>query len=399
MQTLFGTRAAADINLALQIFLLAGLLVGFYLARRKRFEQHANVQTMIVLINLLLILFFMIPSFANYVVAGRTTTGQVAQLMMVHGGLGIIVEIVALYLVLRMRTSLVPRRLRICNFKLAMRITLALWSVLVLLGFWIYAERYLFQQEITIAPLREFRQLGADLYVHAIELEDANTRNSLPAIKRHAEHLINLIEGQTGPNYGDIDGDGRLEDPGDGIGLLARLNAIDDAANDSAITNQADEVREQLDEIVALSLDLISARQVVETTDQAGEVLDLSRLANADGVFRIELAAREVGIAQAPELAIEIATPGKPGTVVIHEDKFRFGPASITIPVGTTVVWINDEQSEHTVTADDDSFDSGDQPFEASFARTFSEPGTYRYYCRFHGDVGGVGMAGTVTVE
>ena len=399
MQAIFGTRTAADFNLVLQLLLLVGLLAGFALARRKQFDQHANVQTMMVLINLLLIISIMIPSFTNYVIASGTTTGQVAHLMMVHGGLGIIVEIVALYLILRMRTPLVPKQFRIRNIKLVMRITLALWSVLVLLGFWIYAERYLVRQEITSAPLGEFRQLGADLYVHAVELEDANTRNSLPAIKRHAEHLINLIEGQNGLNYGDIDGDGRLEDPGDGIGLLARLDAIDDAVNDSAISDQGNEVRRQLDQIVALSLDLISTRQVAQTTDQAGDILDLARLASADGVFRIEFAAREAGVAQAPELAIVMATPGTPGTVMIHEDKFRYSPASLTIPVGTTVVWINDEQSEHTVTAEDNSFDSGDQQIGESFAHTFSELGTFRYYCRFHGDVGGVGMAGTVTVE
>ena len=51
MQELFGTRTAADINLVAQILLLAGLLVGFILARRKRFDQHANVQTAMVLLN------------------------------------------------------------------------------------------------------------------------------------------------------------------------------------------------------------------------------------------------------------------------------------------------------------------------------------------------------------
>ena len=34
-----------------------------------------------------------------------------------------------------------------------------------------------------------------------------------------------------------------------------------------------------------------------------------------------------------------------------------------------------------------------------SYAYTFTEPGTYPYFCRYHGDVGGVGMAGTIVVE
>jgi len=30
---------------------------------------------------------------------------------------------------------------------------------------------------------------------------------------------------------------------------------------------------------------------------------------------------------------------------------------------------------------------------------TFTEPGTYNYYCVYHGDKGVVGMAGTIIVE
>jgi plastocyanin len=399
MQAFFGTRTAADINLVAQVFILAGLLVGFYLARQKRFAQHANVQTALVLVNVFLIASVMVPSLTNYVIASGTTTGRVAQLMMAHGALGLVVEIVALYLILRMRTTLIPKRFRLSNIKLAMRVTLALWFALVLLGFGIYAERYLFQQEVASAPLLEFRQLGADLYVHAVELDDANARNSLAATKRHAEHLINLIEGQKGLDYGDSDGDGRLEDPGDGIGLLARLDAVATAANDPVIVEQAHEIRQQLDQIVALSVDLMSAQQVAETTERATDILDLARSANTDGVFRIDFAAREAGVTQAPELAIAAATPGAAGTVMIHEDQFRYNPASLTVPIGTTVVWVNDERSEHTVTAEDNDFDSGDQQLGESFSYTFSEPGTFRYYCRFHGDVGGVGMSGTITVK
>ena len=51
----------------------------------------------------------------------------------------------ALDLVLLMRTKLIPKQFRLDNFKLAMRATLALWTVLVLLGIGIYAERYLMQ--------------------------------------------------------------------------------------------------------------------------------------------------------------------------------------------------------------------------------------------------------------
>jgi plastocyanin len=71
----------------------------------------------------------------------------------------------------------------------------------------------------------------------------------------------------------------------------------------------------------------------------------------------------------------------------------------MTIPAGTTVIWNNDEQAKHTVTADDGLFDSGDQALGESYSFTFAEPGDYPYFCRYHGDVGGVGMAGTIHVQ
>jgi plastocyanin len=74
-------------------------------------------------------------------------------------------------------------------------------------------------------------------------------------------------------------------------------------------------------------------------------------------------------------------------------------PEELTIPTGATVVWINEERPKHTATADDGRFDSGDQRLGDSYAYTFNEPGIYPYFCRYHGDVGGVGMAGVIVVE
>jgi hypothetical protein len=187
-----------------------------------------------------------------------------------------------------MRTRLIPKQFRLDNFKRAMRATLALWTVLVLLGIGIYAERYLMQSVAASAPLLEFRQLGADLYVHAVELADAQTRGSLPAVERHAEHLINLIEGAQGPHYGDIDGNNHLEDPGDGIGLLARLGAVAAAEGSPGTAQQAATVQDQLDRIVALALELNRDQPVREMMSVTEEILTVARQANVDGVFALE---------------------------------------------------------------------------------------------------------------
>jgi len=398
MQALFGTRTAADINLAAQLLILAGLLVGFALARRKRFAQHANVQTTMVLINLLLILLIMGVSFYDYVIDGGTTTGRVAQLMIVHAALGILAEGAAIYLILRMRTELIPPSLRVENFKLVMRATLTLWTALVVLGIGIYVERYLVNRTAVSAPLSEFRQLGADLYVHAVELDDALTRGSEAGVQRHAEHLINLIEGSQGLHYGDNDIDGHLEDPGDGVGLLARLDDVAGVTDDPAVTAQADVMRGQLDEIVTRTIDLLGDQPLENAAPDVADVLQLARQANAEGVFQIDAAANATGVVQAPQIAAATAAAGTENSITIREKDFAFAPTTMTAPAGTTVVWINDDPSKHTVTADDDGFESGDQNLGESFSYTFTEPGSYPYYCRFHGDKG-VGMAGTIIVE
>ncbi|MDP4262573.1 MAG: cupredoxin domain-containing protein [Bacteroidota bacterium] len=70
-----------------------------------------------------------------------------------------------------------------------------------------------------------------------------------------------------------------------------------------------------------------------------------------------------------------------------------FGPAAITVMAGATVTWNNNDNMAHTVTADDNSFDSGSIPMGGHFSKTFSATGSYSYHCTIHPT-----MTGTVTV-
>ncbi len=63
---------------------------------------------------------------------------------------------------------------------------------------------------------------------------------------------------------------------------------------------------------------------------------------------------------------------------------FAFDPASLTVPVGTTVKWTNQDSADHTVTADDKSFDSGKLGQGKDFSFTFSKEGTFSYKCTIH---------------
>lgn len=75
---------------------------------------------------------------------------------------------------------------------------------------------------------------------------------------------------------------------------------------------------------------------------------------------------------------------------------FQFTPKTVTIKAGGTVTWTNKEGT-HTVTADDNSFESPTLSAGKTFSHQFSKPGTYPYHCSFHGSPGGE-MSGQVKV-
>ncbi len=248
MQAFLGTRTAADINLVAQVLLLVGLLIGFALARRRRFRQHGNVQTAMVLLNLVLIVFAMVPSFFSYVVEGGTTTGTVATLMIVHGVLGLVVEVVAIYLILRMRTQLIPERFRVRNIKLAMRDDPRAVGRAGAAG--CRCVRRAIRVPACAGRARPCSRCAS--WAPTCTSTRSNwtmrrARFSLEAVHRHAEHLINLSEGRSGPDYGDGDANGRLEDPGDGIGLRARLDAVVATTPGESTAAEATDAHAQLD--------------------------------------------------------------------------------------------------------------------------------------------------------
>jgi len=73
--------------------------------------------------------------------------------------------------------------------------------------------------------------------------------------------------------------------------------------------------------------------------------------------------------------------------------KYDASPA--TAKVGNTVKWdFKDDANQHTVTADDSSFDSGNKGKGDSFTHKFDKAGTYAYHCTLHAN-----MKGTITVS
>jgi plastocyanin len=80
-------------------------------------------------------------------------------------------------------------------------------------------------------------------------------------------------------------------------------------------------------------------------------------------------------------------------TNVVEIKNLAYQPSSITISPGTTITWINKDPMDHTVTATDGSFNSGNIASGGKYNLTFSKEGTYQYQCLIHDS-----MAGEVTV-
>jgi plastocyanin len=103
-------------------------------------------------------------------------------------------------------------------------------------------------------------------------------------------------------------------------------------------------------------------------------------------------------LAAALWLVLPTAASAQPAATVNMANN-SFSRTEVDISAGSTVVWSNANPRTHTVTADDGSFDSGDVATGQQFSMEFDTPGTYPYYCQYHGDVGGVGMSGVIVVS
>ena len=145
-QGFLGTSAplAADIVLLLEVAMGAALLVGAWLARAKRYRQHAWCQSAVVILNLAVIAATMAPSFRTQVlprIPAKLSRPYFAWAT-AHAALGSFTELAALYILLAAGTRLLPESMRITRYKLWMRTVLALWWLVLLLGFATYARWY-----------------------------------------------------------------------------------------------------------------------------------------------------------------------------------------------------------------------------------------------------------------
>ncbi|HEY2889957.1 MAG TPA: cupredoxin family copper-binding protein [Dongiaceae bacterium] len=80
----------------------------------------------------------------------------------------------------------------------------------------------------------------------------------------------------------------------------------------------------------------------------------------------------------------DAAAAEMPGVTI---DNYQFAPATLTIAVGSSITWTNNDSDIHSVAADDGDpvmFKSAGLDTDDKFSFTFTKPGTYLYHCTLH---------------
>jgi len=155
-----------------------------------------------------------------------------------------------------------------------------------------------------------------------------------------------------------------------------------------------------------------SAAHTVTSSVDFGETFDSSLMSPGD-VYTLDTNNLEIGeyeylcivhpwmvatlIIEEAQAPIKVVIPE--GAALPEDDQIYYDPEVLDVTVGTTVVWDNIDNTVHTVTSGaapeaDGTFDSEMMTSGGVFEFTFTEAGSYDYYCTFH-----PWMVGTVNVE
>jgi plastocyanin len=110
------------------------------------------------------------------------------------------------------------------------------------------------------------------------------------------------------------------------------------------------------------------------------------------------------GVATSVMIAMALLLAGSPivaaadqssaATAAVKIDNFSFGPQTLTVPVGATVIWTNRDDIPHTAVSTEGAFKSKVMDTDEKFSYTFTKAGTYSYYCTIHPK-----MTGQVVVQ
>jgi hypothetical protein len=137
---------------------------------------------------------------------------------------------------------------------------------------------------------------------HVQNAVNAAAIGALPETRIHLEHVVNIFEGAAGPRFGDYDGNGNAENPGDGfgvVGYVAQITAllgsrpeVADAA--AAVQKQVTALQDKslailpLDDMAAINAQLAELKGMADQL-KAGPVANLNQAAQNGFSFTVSL--------------------------------------------------------------------------------------------------------------
>ena len=75
---------------------------------------------------------------------------------------------------------------------------------------------------------------------------------------------------------------------------------------------------------------------------------------------------------------------GESSAAEVRVDNFTFGPETLTVPVNSTVTWVNKDDIPHVIASTNGVFKSKALDTDQRFSYSFTKAGTYAYYCSIH---------------
>jgi plastocyanin len=102
------------------------------------------------------------------------------------------------------------------------------------------------------------------------------------------------------------------------------------------------------------------------------------------------------GSASVETIVVASAHDPARGSQTIKIGNFTFSPATLEVPAGTTLTWVNEDDVPHVVVGTDKGspLTSPALDTEDHYSVVLTQPGTYKYFCSLHPH-----MTGTVVAK
>ncbi|HLH09200.1 MAG TPA: cupredoxin family copper-binding protein [Terriglobales bacterium] len=76
--------------------------------------------------------------------------------------------------------------------------------------------------------------------------------------------------------------------------------------------------------------------------------------------------------------------PSSAAMLLVNIDNFSFSPETVSVPVNSTVTWVNKDDVPHVIASTQGVFKSRALDTDDKYSYKFTKPGTYSYFCSIH---------------